>query len=1592
MFKGKENSSHRSLGVNGLYRAKTVILLIIAGLAMSATASAATYYLNAGSGNDNNDGSINSPWKTINRAKTLGGGNTVIVADGKYGQFFDSKIRSDWLTFKAAPGAMPQLDRIFVGKDGGGKPGGFSGSVYLRFDGFLVKAPVGFNDKIVKSRGGNYFQVLNCKITGSANPAGYNAGYWDLNHGAVWIVANHIKIHHCDISNALRGIELKQSGFPNVNHVEEITNNYIHDCAGSGIYLFEQARAKIEYNHVYRQQPYKSKSGVAQHGSGIGVISPEVSIRYNIVHSYGNSGGINYYTVAPWDGVNTNAIIENNLIYDSGGMRIAGIKSGCKINNNTTIGHADANGTELTTTNERRYVYGSIGLVFHSSYVGDLECYNNLVLGMISNNKGVKINAGNNIVWDYEYPSAFRYSHTALPNSIIAHPNYSLLESGMFVQDPIDFSWPQDQWNQKYCNQLFQDFHLVEGAPAINFGLISKQTAKGLGSIGPDGFIQDDGIARDSFHHSAGAYEFGPAQPGAPRLEAIGNKTGNEDEMISFTLIAADPEGDKLTFSSSPLPSGAILDTLTGDFAWIPSIGQAGQYEITFTVSDGSQTDSETTNITIYPKDVFPPEVTSVMAAKNSVAVMFNEPVDPQSAEDIANYSITNGITISAAAIDPEATVVVLTTSDHAEGVIYTLTASDITDTKANTMTPMSKTYRYTNGLVGAWKFNVNNATSAEDLSGNGSTATIYGATWTGQNELSFDGLNDYVNCGSSTELNLTSSLTVSAWINPRTFGQANFGRIIDKGTSSAGFSLLIDGSVAALQYAVYGKAIVKSSPNVIDLNLWQHVAAAYDESAELVSFYVNGQPAGTAACTTNPLDSAANPLFIGIRAYDSNRAFDGLIDDVRTFNRALTDAEMAGLYSDGKLLFDPIGDRTVNENETLTINVATSTPSVTVTAQPLPIGSTFTDNTFEWTPAFDQAGTYGVDFIATDGEIEDIETVTITVNKVNRPPVMAPVSNMTVEENTLVSFSIDASDPDGDSVTITGDNLPAGSDLTGGKFNWTPTTDQVGDNVMSFIASDGELEDVDTVIITVNRVIVNTAPVLAAIGDKVVDEEQALSFGVTATDADGDALTISAADLPQGASLTNGTFTWTPAAGQAGTYDVTVTVTDGTDTDSETITITVNALPVQTFDLFVSTSANRSNPVDLDGAVVTSNIYVFVKPETGIAQVEFYLDDPTATDRMQRERYAPYDLKGGNDATANPFDTSTLTDGTHTLTTVITLANGTKEVISAEFTVDNFVNTAPVLDAIGDKAIDENSPLTFDVTASDVDGDALTLSAANLPQGASFADGTFAWTPAAGQAGTYTVTFTVTDGVTTDSASVAIVVSEVIVEVPKPDFDLMVSFASNRSGAVLLDEQAVSGDIFVFVTPASGISQVEFFIDDADMTSRVQLERAAPYDLKGGNDAAANAFDTTQLADGDHTMSVKVKLSDGTTQIVTAGFTVKNEVAVVIPAGFDVMVSYSSNRSNAVSLNGQDVSGKIYVFFTAEKSLSKVRFYLDDPAMTSSPMQTESWAPYDLRGGSKSNANAFDTGSLANGAHTLTVEALLSSGGTEIVTVYFTK
>jgi len=275
-----------------------------------------------------------------------------------------------------------------------------------------------------------------------------------------------------------------------------------------------------------------------------------------------------------------------------------------------------------------------------------------------------------------------------------------------------------------------------------------------------------------------------------------------------------------------------------------------------------------------------------------------------------------------------------------------------------------------------------------------------------------------------------------------------------------------------------------------------------------------------------------------------------------------------------------PIGPQTTDEGVDLTF-VVTATdpdgPSPALTTSTLPTGATITDHndgtaTFDWTPTFDQAGVYPVTFYATDDSAAvDSEIVQITVNNVNRPPVLESIGPQTTDEGVDLTFVVTATDPDSTIPALTTSTLLPGAtyiDHNDGTatFDWTPTFDQAGVYPVTFYATDDSAAvDSEIVQITVNDVGVNEPPVLDPIGPKDTDEGVDLTFVVTASDPDGTIPALTTSTLPTGATYTDhndgtATFDWTPTFDQAGVYPVTFYATDDSAAvDSEIVQITVN-------------------------------------------------------------------------------------------------------------------------------------------------------------------------------------------------------------------------------------------------------------------------------------------------------------------------------------------------------------------------------------------------------------------------------------------------
>lgn len=260
-------------------------------------------------------------------------------------------------------------------------------------------------------------------------------------------------------------------------------------------------------------------------------------------------------------------------------------------------------------------------------------------------------------------------------------------------------------------------------------------------------------------------------------------------------------------------------------------------------------------------------------------------------------------------------------------------------------------------------------------------------------------------------------------------------------------------------------------------------------------------------------------------------------------------------------------GPKTVAEGSTLSFAISATDPDgdpLTYGASNLPTGAAFnaSNRTFTWTPGYTQAGSYSVTFFVSDGKLIASETVSITVTDTNRPPVLSAGGAKSVNADSLLSFTVSGSDPDGDPLTFSAATLPSGAAFNPSNrtFTWTPNSTQVGSHKVTFNLSDGKLTASETVEITVNAV--NRPPVLAPVGPKSVYAGSQLAFTVSGSDPDGDPLTFSAAHLPAGASFSASTrtFIWTPSVAQTGSYGVTFAVSDGKLTASELVAIVVQA------------------------------------------------------------------------------------------------------------------------------------------------------------------------------------------------------------------------------------------------------------------------------------------------------------------------------------------------------------------------------------------------------------------------------------------------
>jgi len=536
----------------------------------------------------------------------------------------------------------------------------------------------------------------------------------------------------------------------------------------------------------------------------------------------------------------------------------------------------------------------------------------------------------------------------------------------------------------------------------------------------------------------------------------------------------------------------------------------------------------------------------------------------------------------------------------------------------------------------------------------------------------------------------------------------------------------------------------------------------------------------GAATFTDNGDGSAVfdwTPLFTEAGTYQVRFiAEDGIAADSE-----LVDIEVAEAGNQQPVL-DPITTpQTVAENDNLNFNVTASDPDddiPTLSATGLPDNSTFTDNldgtgTFDFSPDFEQAGSYEVVFKAFDGILVDSGIVDIEVTNTNREPVLAAIGARATDEGVQLTFGVSATDDDGETITLsTTTPLPGTALFTDngdgtGLFDWTPTYTDEGVYSIMFYAGDGTDIDSELVDITVNDA-GNQAPVLDPIGPLSVAEGAELIQTITASDPDGTTPTFTAEDMPDNSEFLDngdgtGTFTFNPDYTQAGVYDVRFIATDGTLSDSELVAVTV-------------TEEGNQSPI-----ITPINDTLISEGDSLVLVVEAYDPDGSGVTLTVSSDIPASDylfVDSGNGIGVFSYESDYFDGGTHGIYFFATDFGSPPASASIAVAVEIAeVNQSPVIEPIGPFGVEINDNLTFTVTASDstdpVETHRLFLTATGLPNHSSFTDngdntGTFSFDPDNTQIGVHTITVIATDmGTPQLSAQLPIEITVVTVNYP---------------------------------------------------------------------------------------------------------------------------------------------------------------------------------------------------------------------------------
>lgn len=369
-------------------------------------------------------------------------------------------------------------------------------------------------------------------------------------------------------------------------------------------------------------------------------------------------------------------------------------------------------------------------------------------------------------------------------------------------------------------------------------------------------------------------------------------------------VLANDTDADGSTVAAQLVTApthGVVALSGNGAFTYTPAAGYAGTDAFAYRASDGQAT-SGIASVTIsVVGDTTPPTRSGAQPAGALAAGTTQTAVGLATGEPATcRFATTPGVSYAAM------TGAFTTTG----GIAHSMTISGLIgggnyayyvrcqDTSANANLddfPISFSVAAipANALVAAYGFNEGSGATLNDRSGRGHTGTVAGATWAPAGRyggaLSFDGVNDWVTVNDTAALDLTTGLTIEAWVNPSAV--SSWRGVVTK-ERPGGLAYALYGANGAARPAAFvdiGGEIELGATATPAANVWTHLAVTFDGA--MLRLFVNGTLV-SARAQTGAIVTSTGPLRIGGNGL-WGEFFQGRIDELRIYSRALTAAEV---------------------------------------------------------------------------------------------------------------------------------------------------------------------------------------------------------------------------------------------------------------------------------------------------------------------------------------------------------------------------------------------------------------------------------------------------------------------------------------------------------------------------------------------------------------------------------------------------------------------------------------------------------------------------------------------------------------------------